>query len=171
MSLYSLRDLAVEIDGIRLVKGVNIDVRPGECTAIIGASGSGKSLTCLTPFGLTAGETYGSVKLDGIELTTADARQMFKARSQLTGFVFQQPLTALTPHLTIGAQLQEAAAQAGPPALERHELVLKLERVGLDRADEKLDQFPHRLSGGERQRVMIAQSGPKNLQSCVRGTR
>ncbi len=156
MSLYEIRDMAIEIDGKRLVEGVNITVEAGKCTAIIGASGSGKSLSCLTPFGLTPGEALGSIKLDGIELTRADAHQMHKARSQLTGFVFQQPLTALTPHLTIGAQLQEAAAQAGPPRLSRHELAQKLERVGLLRADERLDQFPHRLSGGERQRVMIA---------------
>ncbi|QTD55351.1 ATP-binding cassette domain-containing protein [Parasphingorhabdus cellanae] len=148
--------MAIRIDGERLVEGVNLTVEAGKCTAIIGASGSGKSLSCLTPFGLTPGEALGSIRLDGIELTRADAHQMHKARSRLTGFVFQQPLTALTPHLTIGAQLQEAAAQAGPPRLSRHELAQKLERVGLPRADERLDQFPHRLSGGERQRVMIA---------------
>ncbi len=148
--------MAIQIGGKRLVDGVNITVEAGKCTAIIGASGSGKSLSCLTPFGLTPGEAQGSVKLDGIELIEADAHQMRKARSRLTGFVFQQPLTALTPHLTIGAQLQEAADQAGPQRLSRHELAQKLERVGLSRADERLDQFPHRLSGGERQRVMIA---------------
>ncbi len=156
MSLYSLENLSVEIDGRRLVEDVNIEVKAGECTAIIGASGSGKSLTCLTPFGLSAGEASGSVKLDGLDLLHAEKRQMRMARSQLTGFIFQQPLTALTPHLTIGAQLQEAAAQAGSSPLERQILAGKLERVGLTRAEEKLDQFPHRLSGGERQRVMIA---------------
>ncbi|MEP2103677.1 MAG: ABC transporter ATP-binding protein [Parasphingorhabdus sp.] len=148
--------MAIQIDGRQLVEGVNISVETGKCTAIIGESGSGKSLSCLTPFGLTPGAALGSIKLDGIVLTGADADQMRKARSQLTGFVFQQPLTALTPHLTIGAQLQEAAAQAGPARLSRNELAEKLKRVGLSRADERLDQFPHRLSGGERQRVMIA---------------
>ena len=156
MSLYEIRNMGITIAGQRLVEDVNITVEPGKCTAIIGASGSGKSLSCLSPFGLTPGDVSGSAKLDGIELTTADAVQSRKARRELTGFVFQQPLTALTPHLTIGAILQEAAAQAGPPALQRHELAMKLERVGLSKADERLDQFPHRLSGGERQRVMIA---------------
>lgn len=156
MSLYSIRNMDVEIDGKRLVEGVDLDVEAGKCTAIIGASGSGKSLTCLSPFGLTPGETFGTVKLDGVELVHADAHELRTARSQLTGFVFQQPLTALTPHLSIGAQLQEAAAQAGPARFSRHDLAQKLERVGLSRADEQLDQFPHRLSGGERQRVLIA---------------
>ncbi len=156
MSVYEIRDMAIEIDGKRLVEDVNITVEAGKCTAIIGASGSGKSLTCLTPFGLTPGTASGSIKLDGIELTSANAREMHLARSRNTGFVFQQPLTALTPHLTIGKQLQEAASQAGPQRLSRHELAQMLARVGLSRADERLDQFPHRLSGGERQRVMIA---------------
>lgn len=156
MSLYEIRDMAIEIGGTPLVERVNLDVAAGQCTAIIGASGSGKSLSCLTPFGLTPGNVFGSAKLDGIELIGAGAHQMRMARSKLTGFVFQQPLTALTPHLTVGAQLQEAAAQAEPSRLSRRELAQKLERVGLSRADERLDQFPHRLSGGERQRVMIA---------------
>jgi ABC-type glutathione transport system ATPase component len=156
MSVYEIRDMAIQIAGKRLVEGVNISVESGKCTAIIGASGSGKSLSCLSPFGLTPGEVSGSVKLDGIDLTRANANEMLKARSRMTGFVFQQPLTALTPHLTIGAQLLEAATQAGKSPPSRHELAQMLERVGLSRADERLDQFPHRLSGGERQRVMIA---------------
>lgn len=155
MSLYSLRNLAIEIARQQLVKGVNLEVEAGRCTAIIGASGSGKSLTCLTPFGLNAGAASGDMLLDGIDLSTASPEDMRQARSQLTGFVFQQPLTALTPHLTVGAQLKEAAAQGGV-FLDRAEMIQKLERVGLSRADEKLDQFPHRLSGGERQRVLIA---------------
>ena len=155
MSLYSLRDLSIEIDGNRPVEGVHLDVEAGKCTAIIGASGSGKSLTCLTPFQLNAGQAQGSIMLDGVDLSAAGTEEMRNARSQLTGFVFQQPLTALTPHLTVGVQLKEAGEQGGF-SLSRNEMIRKLERVGLSRADEKLDQFPHRLSGGERQRVMIA---------------
>ncbi|SIN63434.1 peptide/nickel transport system ATP-binding protein [Parasphingorhabdus marina DSM 22363] len=156
MSLYEIRDLGIMIGDNRLVEGVDLDVRAGECTAIIGASGSGKSLTCLTPFGLTPGRFSGQVLLDGRDLANAAAAQLREARSQLAGFVFQQPLTALTPHLTVGAQLHEATTQAGGPRPSRSELARQLERVGLSRADERLDQFPHRLSGGERQRVMIA---------------
>ncbi len=156
MSLYEIRNLAVDIAGKRLVEDVSLTVEAGQCTAIIGASGSGKSLTCLTPFGLTPGTAIGSMVLDGIDLASADAGQLRHARRRLTGFVFQQPLTALTPHLTVGAQLQEATMQAGSARPSRRELARKLERVGLSRPDERLDQFPHRLSGGERQRVMIA---------------
>ncbi len=156
MTLYEIRKMAVTIAGNRLVEDVSLIVEAGHCTAIIGASGSGKSLTCLSPFGLTPGAASGTMILDGIDLGSADTRQIRDVRRRLTGFVFQQPLTALTPHLTVGAQLQEATMQAGAARPARRELVRKLERVGLSRADERLDQFPHRLSGGERQRVMIA---------------
>ncbi|WP_417593639.1 ATP-binding cassette domain-containing protein [Parasphingorhabdus sp.] len=156
MSLYEIRNLAVDIAGNRLVEDVSLTVEPGQCTAIIGASGSGKSLTCLTPFGLTPCIATGSIHLDGIDLASADADQLRDARRRLSGFIFQQPLTALTPHLTVGAQLQEATMQAGAARPSRRDLAQKLERVGLSRPDERLDQFPHRLSGGERQRVMIA---------------
>ena len=166
MSLYEIQNLAVDIAGNRLVEDVSLTVEPGQCTAIIGASGSGKSLTCLTPFGLTPGVVTGSIRLDGIDLANAYAGELRDARRRLTGFVFQQPLTALTPHLTVGAQLQEATMQAGSVRPSRSELARQLERVGLSRPDERLDQFPHRLSGGERQRVMIAGAiahGPKLL--------
>lgn len=156
MSLYEIRNMAVTIAGEQLVTEVSLTVEAGQCTALIGASGSGKSLTCLSPFGLTPGAVSGSMILDGIDLARADARQLRDVRRRLTGFVFQQPLTALTPHLTVGAQLQEAVMQAGAARPSRRELASKLERVGLSRPDERLDQFPHRLSGGERQRVMIA---------------
>ena len=156
MSLYEIRNLAVDIAGNRLVEDVSLTVEPGQCTAIIGASGSGKSLTCLTPFGLTPGIATGAIRLDGIDLASADVDQLRDARRRLSGFIFQQPLTALTPHLTVGAQLQEATMQAGAARPSRRELAQKMERVGLSRPDERLDQFPHRLSGGERQRVMIA---------------
>ena len=156
VSLYEIRHLSVDIAGNRLVEDVSLTVEPGQCTAIIGASGSGKSLTCLTPFGLTPGIASGTIRLDGIDLASADTGQLRDARRRLSGFVFQQPLTALTPHLTVGAQLQEATMQAGSARPSRSELVRQLERVGLSRPHERLDQFPHRLSGGERQRVMIA---------------
>lgn len=156
MSLYEMHNLAVDIAGNRLVEDVSLTVEAGQCTAIIGASGSGKSLTCLTPFGLTPATATGSITLDGIDLGSADAPHLRDVRRRHTGFVFQQPLTALTPHLTVGAQLQEATMQAGSARPSRSELAKKLERVGLSRPDERLDQFPHRLSGGERQRVMIA---------------
>lgn len=166
MSLYAVRDLCIDIGGVRLVEGLSFSIAPGQCVALVGASGSGKSLSCMTPFGLSPGIASGSAMVDGEELVGATEKTLRSLRSRKAGFVFQQPLTALTPHLTIGRQLAEAAMQAGGKRPDRRTLAFMLEQGGLDRADERLDQFPHRLSGGERQRVMIAAAiahGPKLL--------
>jgi ABC-type glutathione transport system ATPase component len=96
------------------------------------------------------------VKLLGRELVDMDESALRQIRGRDVGFVFQQPLTALTPHLTIGQHLREAWRQAGARKPRRTDLAAALERVGLDRADERLDQYPHRLSGGQRQRALIA---------------
>ena len=83
MSLYEIRNMAVSIAGQRLVEDVGLTVEAGQCTALIGASGSGKSLTCLTPFGLTRGVAMGSMVLDGIDLGSADAARTGRRRTAL----------------------------------------------------------------------------------------
>jgi ABC-type microcin C transport system duplicated ATPase subunit YejF len=156
MSVYAVEGLGISIAGQSLVRGLSFAISAGECLALVGESGSGKSLTCMTPFGLSAGVASGSAVLDGEELCGRTEAQLRTIRSAKAGFVFQQPLTALTPHLTIGRQLAEAAGQAGAGKPSRAALAAMLDRVGLPDPDERLDQFPHRLSGGQRQRVMIA---------------
>jgi ABC-type glutathione transport system ATPase component len=156
MTLYSVQSLGISIDRNALVEGVSFEIAAGQCVALVGESGSGKSLTCLTPFGLSPGIASGSVRLQGAELCGARESTLRGLRAREIGFVFQQPLTSLTPHLSIGAQLAEAASQSGAPKPSRRELAAMLERVGITQADERLDAFPHRLSGGQRQRVMIA---------------
>jgi len=156
VTLYSVQRLGVSIDGKTLVTDVSFEIAAGQCVALVGESGSGKSLTCLTPFGLSPGIATGSARLRGEELCGANERVLRGLRARETGFIFQQPLTSLTPHLSIGAQLAEAASQSGGPKPSRRALAAMLERVGIAQADERLDAFPHRLSGGQRQRVMIA---------------
>ncbi len=156
MSLYVVENLNVEIAGQPLVSDVSFSIAAGECVALVGESGSGKSLTCLTPFGLSPGIVSGSVRLDGVELCGLSEKERRLIRARDAGFIFQQPLTALTPHLKIGDQLSEAACQSGAPKPSRAMLVAMLERVGLGQENERLDQYPHRLSGGQRQRMMIA---------------
>ena len=166
MTLYSVQGLGISIGGKAILTDVSFEIAAGQCVALVGESGSGKSLTCLTPFGLSPGSATGSARLLGEELCGANEHFLRGLRARDIGFIFQQPLTSLTPHLTVGAQLAEAASQSGGPKPSRRLLAAMLERVGIAQADERLDAFPHRLSGGQRQRVMIAAAtahGPKLL--------
>lgn len=156
MTLYCAEHLAIGIDGRRLVEDISFTIAAGECVALVGESGSGKSLTCLAPFGLTPARVNGSARLLGEELCNSDEHGLRGLRARAAGFIFQQPLTSLTPHMRIGAQLSEAAMQAGGARPSRAALATMLDRVGIDRAAERLDAYPHQLSGGQRQRVMIA---------------
>ena len=156
MSVYSVENLNISIAGKRLVSGLSFSIAAGECAALVGESGSGKSLSCLTPFGLSPGVIEGSAQLGGVELCGLEERVMRPLRASQVGFIFQQPLSALTPHLTIGRQLTEATMQAGGARPSRDMLAEMLTRVGLIEPFERLNQYPHRLSGGQRQRVMIA---------------
>ncbi len=156
MSLLAVQGLTLAIDGRTIVDDVGFTLEAGRTLALVGASGSGKSQTCLAPFGLSPATVAGSVRVDGEELVGMGEKRLRALRGQSVGFVFQQPLTALTPHLTIGAQLREAWTQAGAPAPDRAAMAEALARVGLDRPEERLAQYPHRLSGGQRQRALIA---------------
>lgn len=156
MTVYAVERLGIAAAGRRIVDDVSFAIAAGECVALAGASGSGKSQSCLAPFGLSPLVASGSARLLGDELIGTPEPRLRRLRGAHVGFVFQQPLTALTPHLTIGRQLSGAWVRAGAPRPGRRELAQALERVGIDRAAERLDQFPHRLSGGQRQRVTIA---------------
>lgn len=165
-ALYEVRDLGVGVGDTVLADGVSFAIASGEIVALAGASGAGKSMTAMTPFGLTAAMASGSAKLDGVELAGLSEAQLRPLRAAKLGFVFQQPLTALTPHRTVAAHLTEAATQAGGPRPSRSDMIAMLEAVGLAAPEDKLRQYPHRLSGGERQRVLIAAAlahGPQLL--------
>ncbi len=156
MSVYKACNMGVAVAGKSLVQGLSFEIAEGECVALVGESGSGKSVSCLAPFGLIAPTMQGSAVLDGAELYIASPDELRKIRARKTGFVFQQPLTALTPHLRVAAHLREAAMQAGGPAPDISGLVDMLARTGISASRDKLRKYPHQLSGGERQRVMIA---------------
>lgn len=160
MTLYAVERLSLTLGGAQLLDSVSFAVEKGGCTALVGASGSGKTMSCFAPFGLASGTLTGSARLQGTELVGLPETRLRPIRAR-AGFVFQQPLTALTPHLTIGSQLAEAAGIRDRPAL-----AAMLDRVGLTDPDAKLDSYPHRLSGGERQRALIAMAtahGPSLL--------
>jgi peptide/nickel transport system ATP-binding protein len=145
---FAARGLVVAFGGVPVVHGIDFEVAAGECLAVVGESGSGKSQSCLAPFGLTPATVAGSVRLGETELVGAGEAALRQARRR-AGFVFQQPLSALTPHLRIGAQLAESKGDAqGLDAL--------LDEVRIADPARVLRQYPHELSGGMRQRVMIA---------------
>lgn len=156
MTVFALENYSVLIGDMRIVDSLSLDIAAGQITALAGASGSGKSMTAMTPFGLSAGRGDGSAMLDGQQLTGMAEKQIARLRAAKTGFVFQQPLTAMTPHRTVRQHLEEAAMQAGGARPSKTELTAMIDRVGLTDPASKLRQFPHRLSGGERQRVLIA---------------
>jgi oligopeptide transport system ATP-binding protein len=162
--ILAIRDLTVRFrtnDGpVEAVRGVDLDVKPGEFVAIVGESGSGKSQSVMAAMGLLAanGEATGSVRYRGTELLGLTPAALNAYRGSKLAMIFQEPMTSLDPLFRIGAQL------AAP--LRRHQGLSRkaararalelLRLVRITRPQERLDAYPHELSGGQRQRVMIA---------------
>ncbi|MFN2120420.1 MAG: ABC transporter ATP-binding protein, partial [Anaerolineales bacterium] len=142
------------------VDGISLELITGECLGVVGESGSGKSQLFLAAMGLLAsnGHASGSVRLQGRELLGLDRGSMNRIRGNLLIMIFQDPMTAMTPHLRIGRQLSEVLSEHAD--YSHHEVQARilqaLERVNIPSAAERLRQYPHELSGGMRQRVMIA---------------
>ena len=145
---------------VRAVDGVSFAVARGECLAVLGESGAGKSQLFLALLGLLGerAQISGSARFAGSELIGAEETALEALRGAGIGMVFQDPSSALTPHLSIGAQLREAVRRHS--ALSRRATAGRalelLRRVHLSDPERRLTQYPHELSGGMRQRVMIA---------------
>jgi oligopeptide/dipeptide ABC transporter ATP-binding protein len=162
--ILQIRDFNVLFDthdsNVHAVKNLNFDIGEGECVGIVGESGSGKSQLFLGALGLLTsnGRATGSVKYRGKELLGLSERALNKVRGSKITMIFQDPLTALTPHMTIGAQMMEALRthQHVPHAEAQKRCLEILDLVRIPEAHDRMGQYPHELSGGMRQRVMIA---------------
>jgi oligopeptide/dipeptide ABC transporter ATP-binding protein len=162
-TVLEITNLAVTFDTpdeeVEAVKGISLTIDKGECLGVVGESGSGKSQTFLAAFGLSSENAIvtGQVKFQGREVLTLRRNELDSIRGRNVAFVFQDPLTALTPHLTIETQMTEVLSHhfkvTGQVARER--AVEWLERVRIPEATQRLRSYPHELSGGMRQRVML----------------
>jgi len=160
MNLLSLRNLHLSIHSYAILKDVSFTVNTGEIVAITGESGSGKSMTALAAMQLlpTGAQTTGRILLGDRDLTTLPEPDLCTIRGNEIGMVFQEPMTALNPVKTIGAQVAETIRiherTTRTDALRR--AAETLTRVGLPQDRFPLMRYPHELSGGQRQRVVIA---------------
>ncbi len=158
--LVRIRNLAVGFDGVPALRGVDIEVAPGEAFGLVGESGCGKSVTWLAALGLLAGHAVvsGSVTLDGVELLGAPAAALEKIRGGRVAMIFQDPASSLNPVLRVGRQVEEALAlhRGLTGAAGRAEAMRLFAEVGIPDPARRLGAYAHELSGGQNQRVMIA---------------
>lgn len=166
-NVLELRDLSVHFlqedgDPVRAVDGMSYCVKQGECTAIIGESGSGKTVSALSilrlipfPPGLIAG---GEILFYGKDLLQATDEEMRDIRGSKISMIFQEPSAALDPVMTVGRQMEEAILlHTGKTRREAHEWAIELLRmVDIPHAEDRIHQYPFQFSGGMQQRVMIA---------------
>ncbi|WP_173934529.1 ABC transporter ATP-binding protein [Chelativorans sp. Marseille-P2723] len=159
--LLSVENLSISYgDAVPLVEQVNFTVRRGETVGLVGESGCGKSLTALSVMGLLSENlrTGGAIELEGTNLINLDQKALRHYRGNRMAMIFQEPLTALNPVLTVGAQVVEVlrAHQPMSKAEAEKRAIELLEQVRIPDAAERFHDYPHRLSGGMRQRVVIA---------------
>ncbi len=162
--VLELTDLGVtfttETGDVAAVRGVSLQVRPGETLALVGESGSGKSTVAFAAMGLLPGyaRTSGQASVLGHDIVAAPENELAKLRGRTMSMVFQEPATALDPLTRIGAQIAEVIGNhRSVSAREAAEAAVRLlARVGIPDPEKRATAFPFQLSGGQRQRVVIA---------------
>lgn len=158
-------DLTVEIKtedrSYRALDNITFHAKPGEMVALVGESGCGKSLSSLALMGLlpkAAKVTGGSICLGDTDLLTLSEEEMCKRRGADISMIFQEPMTALNPLMTVGKQIEEAYLlhHPGEKAAAREKTREMMKKVGLSRVEKLYHEYPHQLSGGMKQRIVIA---------------
>jgi len=163
--MVRLRDLSVSFDSgrkpVQAVSGVSLEVQRGEVVALIGESGSGKSVTLRTLLRLHPERRTrmgGMVQVDGRDVLAMSQRELAGFRGKVASMIFQEPLLALDPVYPVGAQIAESIRRHEPVTQAeawRRALAL-FERVRIPSPERRLQAYPHEMSGGMRQRAMIA---------------
>ena len=156
-----MRGLTVRFGENVVVDRVDLQVSKGECVGLVGASGSGKSVTSLAIMRLLDphhARISGSIKVEGEEVLHLDEEAFRSFRGKRIAMVFQEPMTALDPVYTVGEQVAEAARlHLKMDRKKARSLAIKLfEEVKLPEPEKIFDRYPHQLSGGQKQRVVIA---------------
>jgi len=163
--MVRLHDLSVTFSGgrkpVQAVSGVSLEVQRGEVVALIGESGSGKSVTMRTLLRLHPERRTrigGQVRVAGRDVLAMSQAELADFRGKVASMIFQEPLLALDPVYTVGAQIVESIRRHEPvSATEAHQRALALfERVRIPSPERRLQAYPHEMSGGMRQRAMIA---------------
>ncbi|MFW6021787.1 MAG: ATP-binding cassette domain-containing protein, partial [Guyparkeria sp.] len=160
-ALLDIRELDVRVGATPIVRGVSLHLDRGERLALVGESGSGKTVTALSIlrlFEAADAVTRGEIRFEDEDVLTMSLPQVRRLRGGRVGMIFQEPMTALNPLKTIGAQIAEVLVRhlgLRGDALHRRVREL-LEQVRLPQPDRVMRAMPHQLSGGQRQRAMIA---------------
>jgi peptide/nickel transport system ATP-binding protein len=164
-AFLDVRDLKVHFptdDGVvKSVDGISFQLERGKTLGIVGESGSGKSVTSLSIMGLHArggARITGEIFLDGQDLVSSTPEEVRLLRGKRMAMIFQDPLSAMHPFYTVGAQIVEAYRvhnQVTKKVARKHAIDM-LDRVGIPQPDKRVDAYPHQFSGGMRQRAMIA---------------
>ena len=163
-TLLSVEDLSIDFgtsEGrLHAIRHVDFEVARGRIVGLVGESGCGKSTLASSLIGLLAGNAdvvSGAIRFDGLDLARLSAGEMRDVRGRRISMVFQDPMTALNPVVSIGRQMIDIQYREKRSRAEKRRLAgAMLETVGIPDAQSRLDAYPHQFSGGMRQRICIA---------------
>jgi len=160
-ALLDIRDLCISFAAVEAVRSVSLHLDEGEVLGLVGESGSGKSATALAILGLLGPsvQVSGQILWQGTDLLRQPEAALRRLRGREIAMIFQEPMTALNPVMSIGRQVAECAEAHSPSwtgAEAKRKAIAALEAVAIPDASRRYGDYPHQFSGGQRQRILIA---------------